>query len=224
VVATLGALAIGLYFAFPDKVGVPSMLNDRFALFVAFVAICMLPKVEGTRGAAALGIVAATAAFATANAHREFRAFEDEVGGFEQVLAKAPAGSRMMALIYERDSSIPGFTPYLHFGAYHRVRGGGVAEVSFAELPHSPLQYRRETAPPLSSPDREWLPDRFDNAREGAYYDYILVRGNADSLTGQSEGPRWTRIAQDGSWQMFAKVPWWHEVGATRVARSPASQ
>ncbi len=204
VIAGLVATAALLYFAFPDKIGVPSYLNDRFALFAVLLGVTLLRVPSGLRGRLALGLVAAASLFAAATAVVKFRAFDVEVGRFDRVLAAAVPGTRVMSLVYDRESSITRYTPYLHFGAYHRVRGGGVAEVSFAILPHSPLRYRQDAAPPSTGVDREWHPERYNNLREGAYYDYVLVRGDARMLTTQA-GPAWRLIAREGSWQLFTK-------------------
>ena len=93
-------------------------------------------------------LVFATPSFAAGSVVKHVRAFEVEVGPFDRVLDHAEPGRRLLSLIYESQSRVARFAPFLHFGSYYRARRGGVASFSFAELPHSPVHYRPESAPP----------------------------------------------------------------------------
>jgi hypothetical protein len=199
-------LAVVLYFAVPKEVGWIAFLNNRFLIFAALLAPALLAPKAGVRGGAPLGLVAAATVFAACVAIYEFRAFDREVGRFDEVLAGAAPGKRLAALIYGRTSTVPHFTPYLHFAAYYRARYGGVAETSFVALPHWPLRYRPGVAPPPAPPLREWHPGDFRNRIEGIYYDYVLERGYGDPFVGEP-GPRWRVAATGGEWTLYAKEP-----------------
>jgi hypothetical protein len=110
-----------------------------------------------------------------------------------------------LTLVYDRGSRTAKFVPYLHFGSYYRARGGGVAAFSFAELPQSPLRYRPETEPPRHPVHWEWEPWQFDPVVDGAYYDYVLVRGAVDPFARAGSGPRFRKVAQQGPWSLYAK-------------------
>jgi hypothetical protein len=201
------AIAALLYLAMPRSAGWLDYLNERYAILAALLAAALFRPARGLRGAAPMLLLAATALFAAGNATAEVRAFEREVGPFDQVLAAAAPGRRLMALIFDQGSNHARFAPFLHFGGYYRARGGAVASISFAELPQSPLRYRPESAPPRTPPHAEWEPDAFRNDVQGPYYDYVLVRGAIDPFARNPRGPRWRLAARQGRWALYAKVP-----------------
>ena len=61
------------------------------------------------------------------------------------------------------------------------ARYGGIAGFSFAEIPHWPVRYRPEVAPP-TKPILFWDfdPCLYRNTVDGPYYDYIFVRQACD--------------------------------------------
>ena len=104
-----------------------------------------------------------------------FGEFEREVGPFDEVLAQAQPGRRLIGMIFDQNSRYAKFSAFLHFHAYYRARMGGVASFSFAELPQSPLRYRPENAPPPHPAGWEWHAGLFRNDVDGVYYDYVLA-------------------------------------------------
>ncbi|HWE23848.1 MAG TPA: hypothetical protein VG496_07895 [Myxococcales bacterium] len=200
------AMAALLYFAFPLAIGWLWQLNERYAIAFALLAPLLLRPMRGLRGAAPLLLVAAAGFFSAGTASQHIRGFTTEVDGFDGVLDAAAPGGRLIGLMYERGSAFAKFSPYLQFAAYYRARKGGVASFSFAELPQSPLRYRPENAPPPHPPRWEWEPWRFRNATDGAYYDYVLLRGSVHPF--QPGGtPVWNVVAHSGAWTLFAKQP-----------------
>ena len=199
------AFAALLYFAFPVSIGWMWQLNERYALVCALVAPLLLRPARGLRGAAPLLLVAATSLFAAGNALVQVRAFEEQVGPFDRVLAHAQPGRRMIGMIFEQNSPTAKFSPFLHFQSYYRARMGGVASFSFAELPQSPLRYRPETAPPVKPAGWEWHAGSFRNDVDGRYYDYVLVHGNVDPFAVPRPGPSWHLLDREGSWALFEK-------------------
>src|SRR5207302_932235 len=175
VVAVWLAWAAVLYLAFPVSIGWMWQLNERYALLFALLVPALLRPARGLRGAVPLLLVAATAFFAAGTALTNIRAFEREVGPFDEVLARAQPGRRLIGMIFEQNSRYAKFSAFLHFQAYYRARMGGLASFSFAELPQSPLRYRPENAPPPHPAGWEWHANAFRNDLDGYYYDYILV-------------------------------------------------
>jgi hypothetical protein len=199
------ALAVALYFCFPISIGWLWQLNERYAIAAALLLPLLLRPRRGLRGALPLGIVFAAGIASATVAARQARDFSREADGFDRVLSRAQPGRRLLALVYDRGSRTAKFVPYLHFGSYYRARGGGIAAFSFAELPQSPLRYRPETEPPRHPVHWEWEPWQFDPAVDGAYYDYVLVRGAVDPFARARTGPRFRKIAQEGVWSLYAK-------------------
>src|SRR5262249_12664504 len=148
VVAIWAAWAALLYFAFPVSIGWMWQLNERYALVFALLLPPLLRPLPGLRGAVPLLLTALTALFAAGSALGNIRAFEREVGPFDEVLAQAQPGRRLIGMIFDQNSRYAKFSAFLHFQAYYRARMGGVASFSFAELPQSPLRYSPENEPP----------------------------------------------------------------------------
>jgi len=203
------AFAGTLYFAFPISIGWLWQLNERYALIFALLAPLLLRPARGWRGALPLGLVAATALFASGNALVQFRAFDKEVGAFDRVLDRAEPGKHLLSMIFDQNSHTAKFSAFLHFGSYYRARKGGVASFSFAELPQSPLRYIPGMGPPAKQPGWEWHALDYSNTREGPYYDYWLVHGYVDPLARLhlEGGPQWRLKVREGAWALYEKVP-----------------
>jgi hypothetical protein len=202
------AFAALLYFAFPVSIGWLWQLNERYALIFVLLVPLLLKPVRGWRGAMPLVLVAATGLFAAGNAQVVFRGFEREVGNFDRVLDQTEPGKHLVSMIFEQNSRVAKFSPFLHYGSYYRARKGGVASFSFAELPQSPVRYIEGKGPPTKTAGWEWHPLDYNNAREGNYYDYWLVHGYFDPLTRLSltGGPQWRLKVRDGEWALYEKV------------------
>jgi hypothetical protein len=204
-VAVWMAWAAILYFAWPVSIGWMWQLNERYALVFALLAPALLRPTRGLRGAAPLLLVAFTALFAAGTAFANIRSFDDEVGPFDEVLARAQPGRRMIGMIFEQNSRYAKFSAFLHFQAYYRARMGGVASFSFAELPQSPLRYRPENAPPPHPASWEWHANSFRNDVDGYYYDYVLVHGLVDPFARPQPGPQWRLVVREGHWALYEK-------------------
>lgn len=200
------ACAAALYLATPFRVGFASMLNVRLAPLVTLFAILPLSVPKGRSGSAALALAAIASVLTSANTTLEGRrASREMVGDLDALLAKAAPGSRLVMLNYERSSPRTHFWPYVFAGSYHRARGGAVASWSFCELPHWPLHYARDAAPPTHGPFWVFDPDAYRPDEDGRYYDYALVQGDKDPFTGAA-GPRFSKIASSGAFTLYGKV------------------
>ena len=207
VVAAWCAWAALLYLAFPVSIGWMWQLNERYALILALLLPLLLRPVRGVRGAVPLLLAAATALFAAGAAFTNIRNFDAEVGPFDEVLAHAQPGRRLIGMIFDQNSRFAKFSAFLHYQAYYRARLGGVSSFSFAELPQSPLRYRPETAPPPHPAGWEWHANMVRNDYDGPYYDYVLVHGRVDPFARPQPGPSWRVVSREGTWALYEKVP-----------------
>jgi hypothetical protein len=199
------ALAVGLYFLFPVSIGWLWQLNERYALVCALLLPALLRPAKGLHGAAPLLLVAAVS-FATAGvALDNFRSFEREVGPFDEVMAQAQPGRKLIGMMFDQNSRYAKFSAFLHYASYYRARDGGVSSFSFAELPQSPLRYRPETAPPQHPPGWEWHPNLYRNDIDGRYYDYVLVHGQVDPFASHPPGPTFRLVIRRGTWALYEK-------------------
>ena len=198
------AVTLVAYVALPYQIGGGDMLNVRLAVFVPlFVLPVLTPRrAWPLAGAAVLTVLGAM------NDAREIRLAHDEVGDLDRVLDAIPRGSRVLSLHFRIASQRTHFPSWIHVAAYHRARGGGVAEPSFAVLGHWPLHYRPEAAPPAKDVDFwEFDPCAFRNAIDGPYYDHVLVRGRIDPFAADPPGPAWTKVLVEKEWTLFARMP-----------------
>lgn len=213
--AALASVA-ALYFVLPFRVGAATMLSVRIAPLLALFAVPLLTPARGRNGwiplalaAAAAGAVPVVSAFEIARIDRE------EMVDVDALLAPTRPGSHLVELNFLLSSRRTHFPPWPHVGAYYRVRKGGAACFSFAQLPHWPLSFRPEATPPRHLPFWEFAPCTFRNAHDGPYYDYALVRGALDPFRDRPPGPAWRLLKRDGDFALFEKTdaPWpaWSE-------------
>ena len=204
-VAAWVALAVGLYFLFPVSIGWLWQLNERYALVFALLLPALLRPARGLKGAVPLLLVAAIAFFTAGTAVANFRSFEREVGPFDEVMAQAKPGRRLIGMIFEQNSRYAKFSAFLHYASYYRARLGGVSSFSFAELPQSPLRYKSGNAPPAHPAGWEWHANTYRNDVDGSYYDYVLVHGLNDPFASRPPGPVFKLLIRRGAWALYEK-------------------
>jgi hypothetical protein len=162
---------LALYLATPFRVGAGLMLNVRLAPLLVLLALlpARLPR-RGWRAAVPIGaalVASLVGGLAALSACRRERA---ALGDLDGVLAPIGPGARLLTLNFDIRPTESHIDPWVHVGAYHRVRRGGVSTFSFSELHHWPLRYRPEAAPPRNR-GATWgrrsvrVPQRRDRAR-----------------------------------------------------------
>jgi hypothetical protein len=198
------AVAVGLFVFFPFRIGGGDMLNVRLAVFIPLFVLPLLePAKERVWPFAAAAVLTVVGA---ANHAREIHSAQSEIGDFDRVLAPLPRGARVLSLQFDGESRHAHFPPWVHAVALHRARNGGVAEPSFSVLGHWPIQYREGAAPPKKDVDFwEFHPEKFENAVDGQYYDFVLVRGAVNPFRARSTGPQWTAIVHEGGWTLWRR-------------------
>lgn len=202
------AFTLAIYFLLPFRVGAGTMLNVRFAPLLALFAIVLLKPPATKVTTALIGLVGVLSVVTSVNSAWEIqRSAAEEVSGLEALLDKTTMGSRLVTLSFHERSGRNHFPPWVHVGSYHRNNRGGVAAFSFAELNHWPMQYRAESAPPKKPiPFWDFHPCLFRNAVDGAYYDYVLVRGRLDPFRDSPPGPRFRPIGRAQDFTLYEKV------------------
>lgn len=204
-VQVLAGVATLVWLASPTQVGSDAGLLDvRMTVFVALFAV-MLPRVlPGRRATRAFAAAAVCAIGLSVNTAWEVHGFErDDVAGFDDLLREMPRGKRLVLLNLEPQSTHVRSPTFSYFGGYYRARYGGVASFSFSEMSHWPVQYRESARPPGSM---MWAnPCGYRNERDGAYFDYVLVRSERDPLASMLRGPRWELIGASRRWRLYQK-------------------
>lgn len=196
-----------LALATPWAVGPAVLLNVRLAPLVVLLVLVPLPfaRVRPALAPAALATLATIVAATTTV--QEARALErQEVGDVDALLAPLPEGARLATLQFGLEPPGSYFPSYLYVGSYHRALRGGIASWGFAELPHWPLHYARDSAAPPRH-GRFWIfrPCAYRYEVDGAFYDAVLVRDRRDVFDG-APGPRFEEVARQGRYTLYRKA------------------
>lgn len=200
------ACAIVLYLATPYRVGPAVMLNVRLAPVVVLFAVLPLRFPRGIRGDLAFLPVLAANLVGGATAFAQMSRARADLGDVDALLAKIPAGARVVTLSFEGEPTVTHLAPYLHIGSYHRVRRGGVASFSFSELQHWPLHFRDDARPPPKNVVFwDSVPCSYKNTVDGVYYDAVIVLGDHDPFAHAPPGPVFLTAGRVGKTTLFLK-------------------
>jgi len=196
--------ALIAYFALPAANNFIWPICQRFPLLAALFVIPLLGRAPGW--ARAVGAIVAV--FLSLSSTTELCATYQDVearsySGFDDVLAEVPNGSRVAALIFDRNVEGLRLSPLMHAAGWVQADRGGVVMFSFAEFPPSPFTYRPSRRPPKVPPRWEWVPDRVNPDRDLGYYEYVLVHG----WTGSLQTSRLFReVRSKGRWSLWKRV------------------
>lgn len=123
------------------------------------------------------------------------------------LLKDLPVGTRVLQLTFDDGSAVVNDSIVSHASAYHRVWNHGANEPSFVDLPQSVVRYREGKAPWTRPWPWEFKPNEYDNAREGAQYDFVLTRGQGASFPppAGTAGPTWALLRESGVWRLYSR-------------------
>ena len=172
---------IVLYFALPESHGYIWLIAQRFPILFAITAIPLLRIPRGARGGIVTAAALAVGVYSSVNTCKHFVRFElEEVGDIDEAIAAIPMNQKVVALIYDKGSSIVNNQPFLHFGSYYQAQKGGVVMFTYAGYAHWPVDFAPGKYPPPGTPARlrwEWTPELVSMNEIYPYYDYVLTRG-----------------------------------------------
>lgn len=213
----LAMLALALYLALPTQIGSPQMgiltqIDQRVSLFVGLLLPLVVPPAAPRRHDSwdrlALTLVATSVVGLGLHGCFWARIYEaNEAQDLDRVIADLPRGKRVLGLSFHANSRYATVAPFVHSVAYVRARLGGVSSPSFVNVPHWPIHYRPGAAPPVKD-DLVWEyhPCAFDNAVDGPYFDFVLVRGPMAPFAGDPPGPRFRARARAGEFTLFERA------------------
>ena len=174
----LPIVACAFYFVAPSSYDWIWPIAQRFPLLALLLLVPVLPRAGRFGGHA---VVLAAVLLSSAHLHYAGTAFarfeREEVGDFDEALAKVPPAQRVVGLVFMRQSRNVRFSPFLHYVAYYQARKGGAVMFTFADFAQSPVLFREANRPPRVPPRWEWLPTRIDPSRDLGWFDWALVRG-----------------------------------------------
>lgn len=202
------AVAAIMYFTTPFHVGAAGYLDVRLAPIVVALAVLGLRPAAGWRGAAPIALAAVAAVAMAGEAATEMRAIQHDTLGddFDAILAHTKPHGRVAMLDFQRRSPRTYFWPYVFVGSYTRATGGDVAGWSFTELPHWPVHYRADVAPPKHASFWIYDPCQYRYRTDGAYYDDVLVAGPVTPFGEGAPGPTFVPVARSGIFTLYSKT------------------
>ncbi|MEO0322416.1 MAG: hypothetical protein AAF447_05640 [Myxococcota bacterium] len=203
----LFALFAGLYFAMPMMANTIWAISPRVVVLAALAALLLAPPLfERERWNALVGVpLVALVAYTAATNHARFVAFQKETDGFAEVMAHAQPGRRLYGVMQQAGSREMSQAVFLHWPAYYMADPGGLVGFTFIINPTIPVQLRTLGTSPYPGRRAEWEPDRFRFDIYGAFYDYVLVRGQVSSLPrrlGADEG-QLRLVHEAGPWGLY---------------------
>lgn len=200
-------VGLAVYLVTPFRVGTGLLLNVRMAPVLAAFALLALRPREGWIGRAPILAGALLALVQCVDNVQHVRHFQRDVDGVPELLAQMPRGAKLISLNFSGfDPNEVHFPAWIYAGSYHRAYDGGIASFSFSELPHWSVQYKPESAPPKQEA-LAWAmaPCLYRNVRDGAYFDFVLVRGAVDPFRDSPPGPRWKVVGKTAKFVLYEK-------------------
>jgi hypothetical protein len=174
---------VGLFLVLPMQMGAWWYVYPREATSAAFVLLALFPNLP-KHPLSRLPLLAALL-FALASVEgvveKNYASFESATVDFDAVAAAIPKAPKLLYLIFDHRGSTRQTTPFIHLPAYVQADKGGWLSFHFAVWGASPVAYRsakaRGAVVPPPVPNRwEWTPQAFDVQRNGAFFDWFLVR------------------------------------------------
>jgi hypothetical protein len=173
---TLPLIHLALYLVLPMDVGGWWFVYPREAFFVAVTVPAALPELSFRPlqlVAVVLAVVAAP--WPAEEAARRWPELDRWTAGFDDVVARIPRGSGVMALVSATRAPGP-YAPLLHFGAWANALRGGRPAWSFAVFGASPAYHPAGKEPPSLPVRWEWTAtSTFRLERHGRGWDHFLV-------------------------------------------------
>lgn len=206
------AVFLGLFLVLPMQMGVWWYVYPREATAAAFIALgaCPdLPKPTFLRAplVAMLGFAGLSIAQVVVT---NYRKFDPATRDFEAITKQIPAAPKLLYLIFDHSGSTRTSTPFIHLPAYVQADKGGWLSFHFAVWGASPITYRPRDEPgavvPPPVPLRwEWTPQVFDVRRQGAFFDWFLVRRTSAPDALFRADPSVERVDHRGSWWLYRR-------------------
>lgn len=218
VVATHLAVALSIagfmigYLTLPMDIGAWWYVYPREVSAAAVLVPALLPDLPRPLWLRALlvGALGLSSLSASEVVADNYRRFDATTADFDAVTAELPQAPKLAYLVFDHSGSTRTQTPYIHLPAWVQAERGGWLSFHFAVWGTSPLRYRDPAEPgaivPPQVPNRfEWTPERFDMQRQGAFFDWFLVRSSFDPARMFRSDPSVERKAQQGKWWLYGR-------------------
>jgi hypothetical protein len=218
------AVALAAYAVTPFQVGAAAFLNVRLA---PVVFLLMLPLLKASLPRWFQAAVAAVSfAGGMVYAYSAHALYAEQGRPMLDVLSGIEPGTRVTTLNFVHGARNAYLDPYPYAGTIAAARSGGIPGFSFATLPHWSIHHKADTAPPSHVPFWIFAPCTFRNRIDGAYFDYVVVRGSLNPFQTKPEGPRFEPIRQAANYTLYRKVAdeMWARADGAPADEGPCAQ
>ncbi len=203
---------LGLFLVLPMEIGVWWYVYPREATAAAFLILGVFPDLPRSIWLKApLTLALAVAALDIAQVvNRNYAKFDQATQDFQAITRQIPVGPKLLYLVFDHGGSTRTTTPFIHLPAYVQAERGGWLSFHFAVWGASPVQYRSPDEPGAVVPPPvmtrwEWKPQVFDLKKQGAFFDWFLVRQGRSSDYIFSADPTIERVDHQGSWWLYRR-------------------
>jgi hypothetical protein len=191
------AVFLGLFLVLPMNIGVWWYVYPREATAAVFVATLTLALAWG-------GLTCARVVV------DNYARFDAVTGDFAAIVEEIPKAPKLMYLIFDHGGSTRTGAPFIHLPAYVQGEKGGWLSFHFAVWGLLPIMYRPRDEPgavvPPEVPARwEWTPQRFDVHRNGAFFDWFLVRQRSSPARLFAADPSIEPVDHIGTWWLYRR-------------------
>jgi hypothetical protein len=220
--AAAGFLLAAAALVLPDKFTGTIFFADRWLppALVLLLLAAPPPRLR-RRSLLALAAAAVLAAQAAVTAAIWRRVETEELAGLDAALAALPEAPRTLGLQLGPNSRYLRSAPFGHVFAYSQALRGGELNFSFAELPSSPVVYRRPRQAPWTEA-LELAPWRVRRS-DFAHFDFVLVRGGDEVHAEIGAGDVLEPVTDEGPWRLYRVLPPPAPAGAAGAAADPPS-
>jgi len=203
--ASAGGMLVAAALVLPDKYTGTIFFADRW-LPPALVLLLLAAPPPRLRYRWVLPLAAAAVLAGQAAVTAAFwrRVEAEELTGLNEALAALPAAPRTLGLQLGPPSRWLRSAPFGHVVAYSQALRGGELNFSFAEMPSSPVVYKRPREVPWTDA-LELAPWRVRRS-DFAHFDFVLIRGR-DAVHAEVAGVVLEPVTAEGQWRLYRVLP-----------------
>lgn len=206
------AVFLGLFLVLPMEIGLWWYVYPREATAAAFLLLGAFPDLPRSilLRAPLVAALASGGLGVSAVVAKNYAVFGKATDDFAEITRQIPRAPRLLYLVFEHGGSTRTISPFIHLPAYVQAEKGGWLSFHFATWGASPIQYRsrqdpRAVVPPPPPLRWEWTPQAFNMARNGAFFDWFLVRRAASPDSLFQADPGIERVDHVGTWWLYRR-------------------
>jgi hypothetical protein len=206
------AVFLLLFLVLPINIGAWWYVYPREATAAVLLALGAFPDLP--RSAWLRAPLAAALAWGGISVVRvvtdNYARFDAATRDFAAIVEEIPQAPKLLYLIFDHSGSTRTGPAFIHLPAYVQAEKGGWLSFHFAVWGVLPIDYRPRDEPgavvPPPVPLRwEWTPQVFDVRRNGAFFDWFLVRQRSSPQRLFAADPSIEPVDHIGTWWLYRR-------------------